>query len=238
MLSYKEWEVKNLSRKLKDKNVQRSLVAHINPKSYVTEQYRLIRTNILFASVDKEIKSIAVTSSLPSEGKSTTAANLAIVMAQQNKSVLLVDADLRKPVINYTFNVSNIEGLTSVLTKQKKLEQVILKTSISNLNILTSGPIPPNPSELLNSDAMKKVINEMKNKFDYIIFDTPPALSVSDASILANECDGSVMVILSGKTKKEQALKTKTLIEKSNSHLLGVVLNEHGTGSTSSYYSY
>lgn len=201
------------------------LVSYKFPHLPITEQYRLIRTNILYSSVDKEIKTIMVTSPDPSEGKSTTSANLAIVLAQQGKRVLLVDADLRKASIHYTFNVSNIDGLTSVLTKKISLLDGISKTYVPNLEILTSGPIPPNPSELLNSEAMERIIDELNSRYDYIVFDTPPVLAVTDSQILANKCDGIVFVIYSGKTRKDRAVKAKQLLQKAKSQILGVVVN-------------
>lgn len=227
-----------MGRKLKYKDKKAvHLIAHNNLKSTFAEQYRLIRTNILFSSVDKEIKTIMVTSPEPSDGKSTTAANLAIVLAQQEKKVLLVDADLRKPSIHYMFNVSNKNGLTSVLTKRISQDKVIYKTHIPNLDILTSGPIPPNPSEILNSNAMETLMEELEDQFDYVIFDTPPVLAVTDPQILANKCDGVVIVVASGKTHKDRAVKAKELLEKADAQLLGVVVN--GVDSKSGvYYEY
>ncbi|WP_232522824.1 CpsD/CapB family tyrosine-protein kinase [Peribacillus simplex] len=215
---------------------QVNLIAQNNPKSPITEQYRLIRTNIQFSSVDKEIKTIVVTSSEPNDGKSTTAANLAIVLAQEEKKVLLVDADLRKPSVHYAFNLSNIHGLTSVLTKKMDLRKTILNSNVSNLDILTSGPIPPNPSELLNSKAIETAIDELKEIYDYIIFDTPPVLVVPDSQIVANKCDGVIMVVASGKTNKQSAVKAKDLLMKANTSLLGVVLNGVGTDNSNYYY--
>jgi capsular exopolysaccharide synthesis family protein len=133
---------------------QRSVVTILDSKSPISEQYRTIRTNIQFSSVDHELKSLMVTSTGPSEGKSTTVANLAVVFAQQGKKVLLVDADMRKPTVHYTFNQINTTGLTSVLTKQLALEKAVRDTGEKNLFLLTSGPIPPNPAELLSSQAM------------------------------------------------------------------------------------
>ncbi len=216
---------------------QVNLIAQTNPKSPITEQYRLIRTNIQFSSVDKEIKTIVVTSAEPNDGKSTTAANLAIVLAQEEKKVLLVDADLRKPSIHYAFNLSNIHGITSVLTKKMDLRKTISNSNVPNLDILTSGPIPPNPSELLNSKAIETVINELKGIYDYIIFDTPPVLIVTDSQIVANKSDGVIMVVASGKTNKQSAVKAKELLEKANTALLGVVLNGIESN-TSNYYYY
>ncbi|MGG0788101.1 CpsD/CapB family tyrosine-protein kinase [Peribacillus simplex] len=224
-----------MSRKHKDKKPV-NLIAHTNPKSPITEQYRLIRTNIQFTSVDKGIRSIVVTSSEPNEGKTTTAVNLAIVMAQQDKKVILVDADLRKPSVHYAFNLSNLHGLTSVLTKQANLGKAICNTDVPNLDILTSGPIPPNPSELLNSKAIEMTIDELKGIYDYIILDTPPVLVVADSQVVVNKCDGVIMVVASGKTNKQRAVKAKELLTKANSALLGVVLNGIETDSSTYYY--
>jgi capsular exopolysaccharide synthesis family protein len=210
---------------LKNKRAAINLIAHNNSKSPITEKYRLIRNNLQFSSIDKDIKSIVVTSPEPSDGKSTTSANLAIVLAQQEKRVLLVDADLRKPSVHYMFNVSNSEGLTSVLTKKISLNHAIEITNIPNLAILTSGQIPPNPYQLLDSEAMKSLIKVLSTEFDYVIYDTPPILAVTDAQIVANKCDGVVMVVASGKTRKEVALKSKAILENSNAPLLGVVVN-------------
>ena len=201
------------------------LVTRSEPKSPISEQYRTIRTNIQFSSFQKEMKSIMVTSPNSSEGKSTTAANLAIVFAQQGKKVLLVDADLRKPTIHYMFNVPNTVGLTNMLVNQVDLAQVIFSTEDRYLHILPSGPIPPNPSELLASDAMQSAIEEMQKKYDVVLLDTPPVLKVSDAQIAANLCEGSVLVLSSGKTEIQQAIKAKELLNSANSHFLGVVLN-------------
>lgn len=228
-----------MSRKLISRNKRAvPLIAHQNPKLPITEQYRLIRTNIQFSSIDKEMKSIVITSAEPSEGKSTTAANLAIVIAQQGKPVLLVDTDLRKPTVHYAFNASNMDGLTCVLTKKMSLDEAIVKTFVPNLSILTSGSLPPNPSELLASNAMETVLNELKQRFDYIIFDTPPILAVADAQILANKCDGVVMVVASGKTHKDRVLKAKELLEKAKAKLLGVVLNGVESKKKEYYHEY
>lgn len=229
-------KVTNNKKKLLDS--KRKLVAKFDPKSPISEQYRTIRTNILFSSVDEEIRSIMVTSSGPGEGKSTTTANLAIVFSQQGKTVLLVDADLRKPTVHYTFNLTNMTGLTSVLTNQMGLMEAVNKTDESNLYILPSGPIPPNPSELLGSKAMKHFLEQAYKEFDLVIFDTPPVLAVTDAQILGNLCQGSVLVVSSGKTEKDSLLKTKELLIATNGKLLGVVLNNKKADKKGNYYYY
>lgn len=226
---------KNKKRLLDSK---RKLIAKYDPKSPISEQYRTIRTNILYSSVDEEIRSLMVTSSGPGEGKSTTTGNLAVVFAQQGKTVLLIDADLRKPTVHYTFKLSNTTGLTSILTNQVELMEAVNKTDEDNLYVLSSGPIPPNPSELLGSKAMKQFMERALEEFDLIIFDTPPVLAVTDAQILGNLCQGSVLVVSSGKTDKESLLKTKELLTASNGRLLGVVLNNKKVDKKGSYYYY
>ncbi|MEH7475659.1 CpsD/CapB family tyrosine-protein kinase [Priestia megaterium] len=212
----------------KEKNIKKSslnLIAHNDPNSSISEQYRMIRTNIEFASVDKKVQSIVVTSAVPSDGKSTTASNLAIVLAQTGKRVLLVDADLRKPSIHYAFNLSNTQGLTNVLVNRITLKNAISHIDIPNLSVLTSGPVPPSPSELLSSKKMKLIIEELNQTFDYIIFDTPPVLAVTDPQVLSEQCDAILMVVKSGETPKEAALKAKALLQKSKTPILGMILN-------------
>ncbi|MGG3766266.1 CpsD/CapB family tyrosine-protein kinase [Priestia megaterium] len=233
-----------MARKRKDsKNdklltLKRRLLAHNSPKDPVAEQYRTIRTNIQFSDADQEIKSIVLTSTGPGEGKSTTASNLATVYAQQGLRTLLIDADLRKPTAHYTFRLENHIGLTNVLTKQSTLGQAVQETEVPELFLLTSGPIPPNPAELLGSKNMTELLKEMKEEFDMIVFDTPPVLAVADAQILANQVDGSILVVSSGKTDKEAAIKAKELLLKANAKVLGAVLNNRKMEEGSDYYYY
>lgn len=217
---------------------RRSLITLMAPKSPISEQYRTIRTNIQFSTVDEAIRSIVVTSAAPGEGKTTTVSNLAVVFAQQGKKVLLIDADLRKPTTHYTFQIMNTKGLTNVLTKQIHFHEAVQETVMENLNILTSGPIPPNPSELLASNAMKQLLKEAYKLYDLVLFDSPPILAVTDAQVLANLSDGSIMVTSSGFTDKDVAVKAKELLEDAKSKLLGAILNNKQVNEKSYYYYY
>ncbi|MFD1031321.1 CpsD/CapB family tyrosine-protein kinase [Metaplanococcus flavidus] len=217
---------------------QRNLIAFTTPRSLMSEQYRTLRTNINFSSIDQDIKSIVITSAAPSEGKSTTASNLAIVYAQEGKNVLLIDGDMRRPTMHNTFNIRNIHGLSSVLSRQSSIESSVRVTAINGLDILTCGPIPPNPAELLSSDSMDILIAKLKTMYDLLIFDSPPILSVADSQILINKCDSAILVLSSGETVKHDAIKAKEIINSSKSKLLGVVLNNVTLSKKSMYNSY
>lgn len=206
------------------------------PKSPIAESFRTLRTNIQFASIDKPVKTIMVTSTGQSEGKSTIIANLAIVMAQTDNRVLLVDTDLRKPTVHHTFQLPNRQGLSKMLVEGNNVEDIIQKNIVPNLDVLTSGPIPPNPSELLGSKKMSSLIQELKQRYDYILFDAPPVLVVTDAQILSNKMDGILLVANSGKTEKEMAIKSKMLLENVKANILGVVLNNVEEKNDNNYY--
>ena len=228
-----------MSRKDKEKIFQlrnRSLISLTNPKSSIAEQFRTVRTSIQFSSVDTDLQSVVVISPNPAEGKSTIAANLAVVFAQQGKRVLLIDSDLRKPTVHYTFHTENHVGLSNVLTRQVTLQEAVKTSRQENLWVLTSGPIPPNPSELLGSKGMNALLDEVKNEYDFVILDSPPILSVTDAQVLANLTDGVVLVISSGNTKIDSAKKAKELLESAKAKILGVVHNNKKEQDTLYYY--
>jgi capsular exopolysaccharide synthesis family protein len=216
----------------------RHVIAKLNPKSPITEQYRTVRTNLQFASVDEELRSMIITSSGPGEGKSMTTANLAVVYAQQGKKVLLIDADLRKPTVHYTFRLDNLRGLSNILVGEHALEESVNSTDVDNLDVVSCGPIPPNPSELLASKKMKQLLEDAKLIYDIIIFDTPPVLAVTDAQILANIVDGTLLVIRSGHTEYEAATKAKEALEPAKAKLLGTVLNDREKKYANYYYYY
>jgi capsular exopolysaccharide synthesis family protein len=219
---------------------RRYIITHENPKSPISEAYRTLRTNIDFSAVDEQLRTLMVTSSGPGEGKSTTVANLATVYAQSHRKVIILDADLRKPTMHHTMQVSNRKGLTTFLSGQDTLEDVITKTSIPGVDIIASGPIPPNPSEILASKKLLGLIDTLKEQYDMIIFDTPPALAVTDAQIMATKVDGVILVVDQGRVKKEAAAKMKASLDHVNAHILGVVLNnvDRKTGDNYYYYYY
>ncbi len=216
----------------------RHLITKLNPKSPVSEQFRTVRTNIQYASVDNELKSIVITSSAPEEGKSSSAANLAVVYAQQGKKVLLVDADMRKPTVHYTFRLDNLTGLSNLLVGEASIQQATNETDVENLDVISCGPIPPNPSELLGSKKMEQFINEVSTAYDIILFDTPPVLAVADAQILANLSDGSLLVVRSKQTEYETAQKAVEVLDSAQAKLLGSILNDVEKKKNNYYYYY
>jgi len=219
---------------------KKSLITAINPKSPISEQYRTIRTNIQFSMIDKEFKTLALTSAAPGEGKSTTIANLAITLAHQGDRVLLIDADLRKPTLHQLMEVKNQHGLTNLIAKKTTKNAAIVKIpKIINLYVMPSGPIPPNPSELLGSKMMKNLILELSQEYDWILFDTPPVLAVTDAQILGNICDGVILVTKSHQTEKKELVKAKALMDKANTNLMGTIITGVDEKELSyGYYSY
>lgn len=222
----------------RNKSRERSLITHLDPKSPVSEAFRTLRTNIQFSSIDSQVKTMMITSTGPSEGKSTITANLAVVLAQSGKKTLLVDTDLRKPTVHRTFRLLNRDGLTNALTSQDNFKQFAKNTEIDNLDVITTGPIPPNPSELLGSMAMARFINEVSAIYDTVIFDTPPVIAVTDVQILATQVDGVFLVVNSGKTNRDMALKAKTLLSNVKANILGCVLNNREIEGENYYYYY
>lgn len=215
-----------------------NLITLKNPKSPSSEAYRTLRTNIQFSSFDKKAQVIFITSSGPGEGKSTVAANLAVVMAESGSRTILVDCDQRKPRVHKNFNLSNVKGLSNYLAGEADFESCINETSINNLAIMTSGVRPPNPAELLGSKKMVEFVDSLRQKYDFVILDTPPVLMVTDAQLLSRCSDGCLLVVSSGEVAREGVIKAKELLEKVNTKILGVVLNKVQQSSRSNYGYY
>ncbi|MGQ9853501.1 MAG: GumC family protein [Candidatus Oleimicrobiaceae bacterium] len=221
------------------RQIEARLVTHLRPKSPISESYRTLRTNIQFARGQTPVRTLLVTSAGPKEGKSTTVANLAITMAQLNTRTLLVDADLRRPILHKLFGLSRGAGLTNLLVGKANLDEVLLPTPVENLSVLPSGVLPPNPSELLGSQRMQEVIDQLKERFDIVLLDSPPVIAVTDASVLARLVDGVLLVVNSGHTNREALMRARELLEHVEAPVLGVLLNNiTATNMYGSYYYY
>jgi len=218
------------------------LLPHLNSRSPVSEAYRAFRTSLLLASASSP-KVIAITSTFAREGKTTTAINLATVLAQMGKPVLLIDADLRRPRLQKVFKGKLNLGLVNYLAANIALEDVIQETVVPNLSVILSGPNPPNPSELLASDRMKAMVHEVRGKFAFVIFDSPPVLAVTDAIVLAAAADGVVLCVHGGQTPRELVQRSSERLRQSNIPVLGAILNnldlhQYGYTYKKSYYDY
>ena len=194
------------------------------PMSMAAESYRTLRTNIEYSAFNESLKTIVVTSSEPGEGKTTTAGNLALSLAQNEKKVLLMDCDLRRGSIHKRFVISNGMGVSEVIVGKASIDSVIRNIS-KNLDVITTGNLPPNPSEMLGSKNMKSLIKQLRPVYDYIIFDTPPVLAVTDAQILSTKVDGTILVVKAKKTKKDNVINAKKLLDKVKANVIGTVFN-------------
>lgn len=213
-------------RKQLAKIKRRNLITYSNPESIISEQFRTIRTNIHFLNEDEKNNLLVVSSPGQSEGKSTIIANTAISIAQQKEKVLLIDGNLRNPSIHQLFKVSNEVGLTDVLSDKTPFCEAITKCNIDNLDLLTSGPIPLDPAELLESEKMKELLSHVKTLYDLILVDSPSVLEVTDTKVLANLCDGVILVVQKAKTKLEAAQESKKVLEFAKAPLVGVIVNQ------------
>ncbi len=217
----------------------RHLVSLTAPRSPVSEAFRVLRANIKFSEVDHPIRSMLITSSGAAEGKSTVTANLAVVTAQSGKRVILVDADMRKPTVHKTFELTNAQGLTTaLLTNAGPVGAYLQPTDVPGLQILTSGPLPPNPAELLGSQRMADLVTELLGEADVVMFDSPPLLAMADAALLARICDGTLLVAQADATRREIFISALDQLQKSGARLIGVVLNQVSTRRGSYYYYY
>lgn len=225
-------------RKLDDVSLKYGvgLVAYTDPSGMIAEQFKTIRTNIQFSSVDNKLKSVLFTSSEPSEGKSTVSNNMAVTWADQGSRVVLVDSDLRRPTIHKTFEVSNRVGLTNYLSGNASLEDIIQPTMMRNLYVITSGPVPPNPAELLGSGRVNLLIKELTDKYDLLILDAPPVNTVTDSQLLAARVDGTILVVPQGIADKNGVRRAKQMLETVHANILGAIMNRVTAQKSEGYY--
>ena len=208
------------------------------PRSPVAESFRSLRTNITYSSVDKPLRRILITSTMPQEGKTTISSNLAVVFAQGEKKSILIDADLRRPRLHTFFDISNSVGLTNYLTTELMLEDVILQTPVDNLYFMPSGILPADAAGILNSRRMSELIQDVKQRFDLVLVDSPPILGVSDAAVLASEVDLTMIVVQHRKLPRNMLLRVKQAFENVGGTVIGVVLNNVDVRSDSQYQYY
>lgn len=208
-----------------------------NPTSLLAEAYRGLRTSLEYSSVDKKLKSLVITSSNPGEGKSTVSSNLAFILSQGGKKVIVVDADLRKPTIHKKFKVDNREGLAEILIGKKNISEVSKKIE-ENIYVITAGKKTPNPAEMVSSKAMEELIESLKKKYDYVIIDTPPVRNINDGVVLSAKADGVILVVRSGKTKSVDVVKGYKELEKVKANIVGSVLNAVDNKKNGYYYYY
>lgn len=215
------------------------LATLLYPRSPAAEAYRTLRTNVEFACVDAPVRTLLVTSSIPSEGKTTTSGNLAVAFAQAGRTVILLDADLRKPGVHKPFNLPNISGLTSLLrTDDVAIDDVAQETEEDNLRVITTGPLPPNPAELLASQRMKTILERLVAVADLVILDSPPLQAVTDAAILSSVTDGTLLVVDAGRTRRGAAGHGREALAKSGARILGVALNRLSQRAQADYVYY
>ena len=214
------------------------LYVHDKPKSTVSEKFRGIRSNIMFSSAKQEVNSLLITSEKPKSGKSTISANIAVTYAQAGYKTLIIDGDMRKPTQHYIFDLTNNSGLSNLVIGKKTYSESIKEANVDNLAILTAGPTPPNPSELIASNPFNEIYNELLRHYDFIIVDAPPINTVTDAQIYAQTIKNCALVIDVDENNKHEVKKAKDLLTKSGGKLLGAILNKMPIDKSSSYYYY
>lgn len=208
-----------------------TLITLTDPRSPVSEAYRTLRTNLSFSGLDEPIHTLVVTSPAPDEGKSTTVANLAVTMAQGGRSTILVDCDLRRPALHTLFDCQSEPGLTNLLLEEDG-QPALQQTQVEGLQLLASGPLPPNPADLLGSQKIDKVIASLASAADIVLFDAPPVIAVTDAAVLGAKVDGVLLVISAGKTRREHAERAKEMLERANVRIIGAALTNAPTDSS------
>ncbi|MFW3612489.1 polysaccharide biosynthesis tyrosine autokinase [Staphylococcus caprae] len=222
----------------KRKKLEQPLFVNDKPKSIISEKFRGVRSNIMFSRANNEITSILVTSDKPAAGKSIISANIAITYAQAGYKTLIIDGDMRKPTQNYLFEETNYDGLSNLIIGKTNYDKAIRATKVNNVYLLTSGPVPPNPSELIDSNAFYEIYNELLNRFDFVLIDTPPVNTVTDAQVYIQYVKDTILVIDREKNNKNEIKKAKSLIDKAGGKVVGAILNKTPQDKASSYYTY
>jgi len=212
---------------------QTDLITLTDPRSPAAEAYRTLRTNLTFAALDKPIETLVVTSAAPDEGKSTVLANLAVTMAQGERRVILLDADLRRPGLHEIFGSANERGLTTMIVEETALDDPpLIDVGVGNLWLVPSGPLPPNPADILGSRRMEEAIAALKARADVVLIDAPPVVAVTDAVVLGTKVDGVLLVVCAGRTRREHAQRARELLERVHVRIVGAVLNNAPLGIT------
>lgn len=224
MSSTANQKITSKSRQIKTK-ISAQLITELDPRSPISEAYRILQTNLTFMNFDGNIKFLAITSSMPGEGKSTTAANLALTLAQAGKQVILVDTDLRKPTQHKIFGLVGFAGLTNAIVDGNDPYLLCIEHKTSNLKVLPAGPIPPNAPELLASRRMKQILERLGEEADFVILDCPPALGLTDTLVLSKTVDGILLVVGSGKVERDMLASAKEQFERVGARIIGTVLN-------------
>jgi non-specific protein-tyrosine kinase len=208
-----------------------NLITLTDPRSAAAEAYRKLRTNLTFTALDRPLETLLVTSAATGEDKSTVLANLAVSMAQGERRTILVDADLRRPALHEIFGVSNERGLTTMMVEEAAMEAPpLLPVGVDNLWLVPSGPLPPNPADLLGSSRMEAALAALKARADVVLLDAPPVIAVTDTAVLSTKVDGVLIVVSAGRTRREHALQAKELLERVHARVLGAVLNNAAAG--------
>lgn len=202
------------------------LITLSEPRSAASEAFRGLRTNLMFSGVEKTLQTLLLTSAAQADGKSTTIANLAVTFAQGGNKTILVDCDLRKPAQHEIWGISNERGLTTMLLEEAAMANPPLaSTEVDNLQILPTGPLPPNPADLLSSQRMNGLIGVLKARANYVLFDSPPVLAATDAALLASKLDGALLVVRAGHTRRDHAARARQALERVYVRIVGAVLS-------------
>jgi capsular exopolysaccharide synthesis family protein len=210
---------------------QPNLITLTNPRSPAAEAYHTLRTNLTFAALDKPIETLVITSPAPDTSKSIVLANLGVTLAQGERRTVLVDADLRRPALHEIFGVTNERGLTTMFVEEEALEHPpLVEAGVQNLWLLPSGPLPPNPADLLGSRKMEQAIAALKARADIVLFDAPPVVAVTDAVMLGTKTDGVLLVVSAGRTRREHTQRAKELLERVHVRIVGAVLKDAPRG--------